>query len=218
MRISISRGVWFFLVGFGIFMLLSVRAGRMDRAFLQAAVPSFGAVLGAALLHELGHFAAARLMGASLGGIKLELFGARMALPGVLSYRQEAWIAAAGPTVNLLTAVPVCRIRPQEGAAALADWLVSAEPSAVFALASLGLAAINCLPIRTLDGGRVLDCVLSSAFGPPVADAVLRVTTGLCLGAMWLFSVYALLRVGEMLSLFVFSLLLLGRVLGPDPD
>ena len=52
-------------------------------------------------------------------------------------------------------------------------------------------------------------------FGERAADVTLRAATGLALGGLWLLSVYALLRVGEALSLFAFALCLLLRLLSP---
>ena len=79
--------------------------------------------------------------------------------------------------------------------------------------ASLGLGLLNLLPVRGLDGGRMLSCALALTAGERAADVTLRVTTGLALGCLWLLSVYALLRAGETLSLFVFSVCLLTRLL-----
>jgi hypothetical protein len=60
----------------------------------------------------------------------------------------------------------------------------------------------------------MLFCLLAMLLGERAADVILRVTTGLALGGLWLLSVYALLRAGEALSLFVFALCLLLRLLG----
>ena len=58
----------------------------------------------AALIHELGHLAAAVACGVRITGMRLDLFGARLELPGLLSYRQELLVALGGPAANLLTA------------------------------------------------------------------------------------------------------------------
>lgn len=168
----------------------------------------------AALIHELGHLAAAVACGVRITGMRLDLFGARLELPGLLSYRQELLVALGGPAANLLTAAvlfrawtacgcPVCGASPS-----LSGW---ALVLGVLLPASLGLCAVNLLPVATLDGGRILSCLLSLTLGADVARRVLRLLSLFLLTLLWLLSVYALLRAGQFLSLFVFSFSLLVR-------
>lgn len=168
----------------------------------------------AALIHELGHLAAAVACGVRITGMRLDLFGARLELPGLLSYRQELLVALGGPAANLLTAAvlfrawtacgcPVCGASPS-----LSGW---ALVLGVLLPASLGLCAVNLLPVATLDGGRILSCLLSLTLGADAARRVLRLLSLFLLTLLWLLSVYALLRAGQFLSLFVFSFSLLVR-------
>ena len=168
----------------------------------------------AALIHELGHLAAAVACGVRIAGMRLDLFGARLELPGLLSYRQELLVALGGPAANLLTAAvlfrawitcgcPVCGASPS-----LSGW---ALVLGVLLPASLGLCAVNLLPVATLDGGRILSCLLSLTLGADAARRVLRLLSLSLLTLLWLLSVYALLRAGQFLSLFVFSFSLLIR-------
>lgn len=168
----------------------------------------------AALIHELGHLAAAVACGVRITGMRLDLFGARLELPGLLSYRQELLVALGGPAANLLTATvlfrawtacgcPVCGASPS-----LSGW---ALVLGVLLPASLGLCAVNLLPVASLDGGRILSCLLSLTLGADVARRVLRLLSLFLLSLLWLLSVYALLRAGQFLSLFVFSFSLLVR-------
>ena len=166
------------------------------------------------MIHELGHLAAAVACGVRIAGMRLDLFGARLELPGLLSYRQELLVALGGPAANLLTAAvlfrawtacgcPVCGASPS-----LSGW---ALVLGVLLPASLGLCAVNLLPVATLDGGRILSCLLSLTLGADVARRVLRLLSLFLLTLLWLLSVYALLRAGQFLSLFVFSFSLLVR-------
>lgn len=175
------------------------------------------ALLAAALVHEVGHLLAAGLCGVRITGMRFDLFGARLDLPGLLSYRQELVVALGGPLINLLS---VCLILPIWRALGYPCVGVSALPTdiparflAYFVPASLGLCAVNLLPVRTLDGGRALSCLLALCFGEAAARYVLSLLSTVVLGALWLLSVYALLRVGQFLALFVFSFSLLVRAL-----
>ncbi len=215
-RVRMSRGMMAFL---GIGAALAVGAvitGRWTVAEVQAACVGTLPVAAAILLHELGHVLAARLCGVRQGGFRVSLFGARLRLRGVLSYRREWLVAAAGPAVNLLSAVILMCPFLRAGREAVELFLSGGTAAAVFALSSLALAGINLLPVRSLDGGRMLRCLLAPLCGERVADGAVTLGTALCLGTLWCLSVYALLRVGEMLSLFAFSLCLLGRMAGSE--
>lgn len=111
----------------------------------------------AALLHELGHLAACILLGVPIRGLRLTLAGAELTLDGRSeSGREELVIALGGPLVNLVSA----------GTAVHAG-----EDGMLFAGASLLLGMFNLLPIRPLDGSRILHGGLSLA-DLPLADRV----------------------------------------------
>lgn len=166
-------------------------------------------IAAAALLHECGHAVAAWGCGVNIRTLRLDLFGARMELSGMMSYGQELWVAAGGPLVNFLSAALVYPLWRAHGGAIEGCLFL-------FTVVSLGLGGLNLLPVGTLDGGRILRCAVAHLFGDRAAETVLCLTTALCLGGLWLLSVYALLRAGQMLSLFVFTLCLLFRMLSPD--
>ena len=196
-------------VGVGAVVWMGIVAGAaLWRGMLSGdpvgELVSLPAVTAAAFLHEMGHILAARVVGVRVRGLGLALFGARLRLEGILSYGQEWLVAAGGPLVGFLTG----------GAALLAWQRWGGDPYgglSLFGAASIVLGVVNLLPVRTLDGGRMLACGLALVGGERCASAVLAVTTGLCLGGMWLVAVYALLRMESLLSLFVFSLCLLLR-------
>ena len=154
----------------------------------------------AALLHECGHLLAAKLMRIPMRGVRFDLLGVRLEIGGrMLSYGEEWLLAAAGPLTSLLCAA----------VAALA-WRVSLLFQ-IFSCASVVLGALNLLPIRTFDGGRMLECCLTAFWGVRVAQRGLAVTSVTFLFLVWAVSVYFLLRAGDGLALFCFSLSLFLR-------
>lgn len=205
MRIRMDRSLGVFLPALGIMggiaaVRLSADADtlwQMLRPQLKTALT----VLGAILLHECGHLAAAWGVGVRVRGLRLDLLGARLELDGLLSYGQELFVAAAGPLASLLGAVLACPLWAARG------W----EDIGLFASVSMVLAGVNLLPIGTLDGGRMLSCAVASLWGEGTSRRVCRAATGALAVALWLLAAYALLRAGEMLSLFVFAVCLLLR-------
>ena len=154
----------------------------------------------AALLHECGHLLAAKLMRIPMRGVRFDLLGVRLEIGGrMLSYGEEWLLAAAGPLTSLLCAA----------VAALA-WRVSLLFQ-IFSCASVVLGALNLLPIRTFDGGRMLECMLSHFAGARTVRCVMRLCSFLFLFLLWAAAVYFLLRAGDGLSLLCFSMSLLFR-------
>ena len=154
--------------------------------------------LSAAALHELGHIIAARARGVQLKNFDIGIFGARLSMSGgICSYLDEIIVCAAGPLVNLVLAGTGLFICKERG--------IDNELISLFILSSLSLGVINLLPIRSFDGGRILNSTLSYILDSSVAEALLNLLTFLSLFTLWCISLYLLLRTSASLSLFVFS-------------
>ncbi len=206
MRVQVSRRAFIWIVGLMVLGILPY-LGRGGWSAVLELIPGIVAVTAAILTHEGGHLLVAKLCGVRMEALRLDLLGARMVMAGLPSYTEEAATALGGPAVGFLTA------------AFIPLWISGGGtvkgPFFQFLLVSGMLAALNLLPVRTLDGGRALHCLVA-LLSPRVADALLTLTTSLCLGGLWLMAGYTLLRLGEMLSLFVFSLMLLCRLTGGE--
>lgn len=146
-------------------------------------------LLSAVIFHELGHAVCAALFKRKITELKIELFGARICLLGDISYRQELLIALSGPAASFLLYFILRRSQIAQNAADC----------------SLFLGLINLLPVSSLDGGRVIECAVSYFFGPQAASQTLKVCGKLCALAIWLISVYLVLRYDGGFGLLVFS-------------
>lgn len=107
--------------------------------------------MGALLVHEAGHYAAARLLGERVAQVELTPFG------GVMRYAPGkspskgicgVCVAAAGPLGNELAVLaasspPVQRILGYNGTQA-------------FIMANLAMLCLNMLPVLPLDGGNIV--------------------------------------------------------------
>ncbi len=118
--------------------------------WLEGLLPFFILMLSA-LVHELGHIAAMRLLGYRARRIDILPMGALIVCPEGISYLHETVIALSGPIASLLTS-----------AIAFCVYAVSREASSLFvAFVNLLLGVFNLMPIEKLDGGKALYCFLS---------------------------------------------------------
>lgn len=149
----------------------------------------------AALLHEAGHLTAAAFLHVPIAALRPDALGARLEVKGrMLSYGEEWILCAFGPLFSLL------------GAAAGGLLWASCPRAQIFSCASLLLGLLNLLPIHTFDGGRMLACTLSRIAEPRTAERILRAVSFAFLILLWMSAVYVLLRTGDGLSLFCFSM------------
>lgn len=137
-----------------------------------------GALLLAALTHELGHCAMLRWLRARVTAVRITALGAEMRIEGRLSYGGEVLAAAAGPAVNLLLA-PLLAYGGRL-------W----EMLYLFAGTQLVLGLFNLLPILPLDGGSMLWNLLAWITEPYTADRVMTAigfgtAAVLTLAAVW---------------------------------
>ena len=164
--------------------------------------------LVAILIHELGHLAAARILGIKVSGFHILSFEARLAAQSsLIPYGKELAICAAGPLFNLATLLFVLFLKSR----------LPCPPSLSFlATVSASLALLNLLPIGDLDGGRIFQSLLSLLLPQAIASFLCRILSFLALFSLWCISVYSLLRLGGSLSLFVFSTTLFFRIFVTD--
>lgn len=160
--------------------------------------------LFAAALHELGHILAAKICKIELTSLSLDLFGARIDTGMRLcSYRDEIILCLSGPLVNILFSVV---------AFSISHYVFENEYIVFFAAASLALGALNLLPIKSFDGGRILTCLLDRILNIYTSERILTLLSFMCCFSLWCFSVYLMITVGSSLSLFVFSVSLFSKI------
>ena len=136
------------------------------------------ALLSAALCHELAHVLTLHALHAPPRRLTLSASGAELYVPDLhrLSYGGELLAVAAGPVCNLLLWVLLS--------------LLSVDALAVFAGANLLLGALNLLPVRPMDGGRILWLLTALFTEPYTADrvaALVGAVTGLALLSLCLY-------------------------------
>ena len=126
----------------------------------------------AAVVHELGHYAAVRLQGGAVKGLYLTVSGGEMILDRrhPLTYAGELLSILSGPCASLLLALAALRL----GNGREESWLLAGL--------SLCLGWFNLLPVWPLDGGRALLLILAGFLAHDTAAAGVRLCS-LALGA-----------------------------------
>lgn len=127
------------------------------------------ALLSAALCHELAHVLTLHALHAPPRRLTLSASGAELYVPDLhrLSYGGELLAVTAGPGCNLLLWALL----------SLTGW----PPLAPFAGAHLILGALNLLPVRPMDGGRLLWLLTALCTEPYTADRVAYAVGARCL-------------------------------------
>lgn len=162
------------------------------------------ALLPAALLHELAHYAVLRLCGVRTARFTLTGLGASLYVPELhrLSYGAELLSAAAGPLMNLLLWVLLS--------------LTGREELTLFAGAQMVLGVLNLLPVRPMDGGRILWLATAYLTEPYTADRVAAAVGLAASSALLALCLWLVLTTGSGLFLLLGALWLAYRSLPPE--
>lgn len=162
------------------------------------------ALLPAALLHELAHYAVLRLCGVRTARFTLTGLGASLYVPELhrLSYGAELLSAAAGPLMNLLLWVLLS--------------LTGREELTLFAGAQMVLGVLNLLPVRPMDGGRILWLATAYLTEPYTADHVAAAVGLAASSALLALCLWLVLTTGSGLFLLLGALWLAYRSLPPE--
>lgn len=113
--------------------------------------------ISASLVHELGHLFFLTLFKIKNPELILGITGAEIVCDmSRLSYKREALVYLGGALANFVCALLcICFLRQEFNIYII-----------FFFFANLFYALINLLPIKSLDGGRALECALSSFLSP----------------------------------------------------
>jgi len=153
-------------------------------------------VILACVLHELGHLLVLIASDAHIKHIRLTPAGAEIMYEGTLVYWQEALAALAGPGINLLLAL-----------------LFSTKAEYwSFAGVNLALGCFNMLPIRCLDGGRALSCILSALTGLDQMNRLAQILDRISVLILFVSGIIAAIRWKNQTFLLVASWMVLNAI------
>ncbi len=144
-----------------------------------------------ALLHEVGHILVMKKCGINIYEIKILPFGIDIKKQqSITSYKTDIIIGLAGVTVNLLLIF-------------LSILLPKSNLTQTFILSNLILIFINILPIKTLDGGQILEKVIAYKSDIQTAEKVVSIASFICLLLVGSISIWILLYSSYNFTLFL---------------
>ena len=170
----------------------------------------------AAVLHEMGHFLAAKVLNVGIKEINFGFSGVRIVTDERLtSYKNELLLALSGPLVNIavfsgISLFFVAKYGQFNAVFLFAESFIvtgkGIESAIAFlAIASLIQAIINLMPVNTFDGGRILYCAMGQLVGERAAERTVEVSSAFSALLLWTVALYLMLRVGGGLGIYVFS-------------
>lgn len=131
------------------------------------------AVIIAAIVHELGHITAARILRVKLIGFSLTPCGGLLQYDfSRISYPAEAAVHFAGGFVGI--------------SAGIAAYALLGQSARTFLGVSVLFTAVNFLPIRGFDGGALLNSLLLSFFDPGIAYRAVSAVSFAASLVLWL--------------------------------
>ena len=146
----------------------------------------------AIIIHELGHILTSIFLKVQIKCIRTSILGARLEMDGDISYLDEMLIAFAGPFLGFCAFLFTFY------------YAQHSQQIMTFSIISLSLSIFNLFPIDTLDGGRIIKCLLFYLFPLSKAEKIMRIISFFTLFFFWLTSVYIMLKLSSGLSTFVF--------------
>lgn len=168
-----------------------ILGGSSAAAYSYLFTPKFALILmGSIAFHEAGHLLAMRYFGMETKGMYFipMLGAAAVSEEEFPTHRAEAFIAAAGPIFGLALALATAGVYVATG------WTIAAAAAGWMAMVN----AFNLVPVKPLDGGRILSA-LSFSMSGRTGLLVLLGTAGISATLAWVVGLsllYVLIPIG----------------------
>ncbi len=155
--------------------------------------------LFAIFLHEMGHLFMMWVLECAPKRIKLIPASIQITTPFQKRYRNDILTAVSGPAVNILLFLTL-----------YFNFLAFGnQVTLYFALLNLVIGAFNLLPVKGLDGGTILYCVLAKYKGPEKATLILKFITLILASVIIITAITLSLRGKINISFYIMGIYLL---------
>ena len=154
--------------------------------------------LFAIILHEMGHLFMMWILECSPKRIKLIPASVQITAPFQKRYRNDFLVSVSGPAVNILLFLTL-----------YFNYLAFGnEVTLYFALVNVVIGVFNLLPVKGLDGGTILFCILEKYKGPDKAAVTLKIITIILAAALILTAITLTLRGKINISVYIMGIYL----------
>lgn len=154
--------------------------------------------LFAIILHEIGHLFMMWILECTPKRIKLIPASVQITAPFQKRYRNDFLVSVSGPLVNILLFLTL-----------YFNYLAFGnEVTLYFALLNLVIGVFNLLPVKGLDGGTILFCILEKYKGPDKAAVTLKIITIILASALILTAITLTLRGKINISMYIIGIYL----------
>lgn len=152
------------------------------------------------MLHETGHLFTMISSGNKPQKVRFELTGINIIRnqETVISTKNEILISLGGPLINALMTVVSCVILP----------FYNNEKLLAFACINLILMTFNLLPVKKLDGGRILYFLLSIKYDFAACSTVLKITSLFFITVIFIWGIYIFIASSYNFSLIIIAVFL----------
>ena len=150
----------------------------------------------AAVIHELGHFTLAKILGVPLISFRGRWAGALMTFDfSACGYLRECAVHLGGVFFG--------------GVSALVAWILFGVDASSFILITAVISTLNLLPIERLDGGGAVKAIVSYIAGADTARKAIDLTGTITVIAFTLLAIWIEMRLGANISLIILAITLL---------
>ena len=192
-------------------MVLKIKEITVEITFMFIAFISFIISLDApsnvfitvvsSMLHEMGHLIAMISLGNKPQKVRFEFTGINIIRNQEMTIctKNEIMVSIGGPLMNALMTLFSCFLLS----------FYNNQKVLTFACVNLILMIFNLLPVKKLDGGRILYFLLSTKFDFMVCSLILKVTSLFFISVMFIWGIYIFIASSYNFSLIIIAVFLL---------
>jgi len=147
-------------------------------------------------IHEMGHVAFIKINRLKISSVEILPFGINIAINqnNLTSYKTDIIIALSGPVANMICAAIIFIIIKFNGYDSILFFSL---------LTNILYAVINLFPVKSLDGGRIIEIILRMLIPESFSYIIFSVISSVFLGILSIFAFFVLMVTGYNFTLIL---------------